>query len=268
MRYDSLVRQNCMHEMKYIIRQCHHDINCTIPNRGSGQQTLRSQVSATALHLHALFGSSFILLCEGLEHLVPLGCLAVVATLPRFLDLGTASLGLVSEHLGTRVLSLALVDELHEHTLVLEHVALALHVEGVVQVAVDLLSLAVLLQETTQHPHAPHPKDLHGHTSVGRTLALSGASVSALAASDRVLAHTSTRVHSDGLADDEAILDQLADVLAGISVGDLICLVGIEPNLVLATFKNSRGEPLLKPESTHYELLLIGSELNSACPPM
>merc|ERR1712215_572063 len=138
MRYDSLVRQNCMHEMKYIIRQCHHDINCTIPNRGSGQQTLRSQVSATALHLHALFGSSFILLCEGLEHLVPLGCLAVVATLPRFLDLGTASLGLVSEHLGTRVLSLAL------------------HVEGVVQVAVDLLSLAVLLQETTQHPHAPH----------------------------------------------------------------------------------------------------------------
>jgi hypothetical protein len=43
---------------------------------------------------------------------------------------------------------LALVDELHEHPLVLEHVTLRLQVELVVQVAVDLLALTVSLHRT------------------------------------------------------------------------------------------------------------------------
>ena len=48
---------------------------------------------------------------------------------------------LVSQHLGSGLLSLLLVDELHQDTLVLEHVTLGLQVKFVVQVAVNLLGL-------------------------------------------------------------------------------------------------------------------------------
>jgi len=41
-------------------------------------------------------------------------------------------------------------------------------------------------------------------------------------------------VHGDGLADDEAICDELADGLAGVGTGDFADLVGIEPDLTLS----------------------------------
>ena len=48
---------------------------------------------------------------------------------------------LVRQHLGPGLLSLLLVDELHEDPLVLEHITLGLQVKFVVQVAVNLLGL-------------------------------------------------------------------------------------------------------------------------------
>lgn len=54
-----------------------------------------------------------------------------------------------------------------------------------------------------------------------------------------------TRVHGDGLADDEAIADELADGLAGVGVGDLVHLIGVEPNLALAAADHGGGEALL-----------------------
>ena len=48
---------------------------------------------------------------------------------------------LVSQHLGSGLLCLLLVDELHQDSLVLEHVTLSLQVQLVVQVTVNLLSL-------------------------------------------------------------------------------------------------------------------------------
>jgi hypothetical protein len=42
-----------------------------------------------------------------------------------------------------------------------------------------------------------------------------------------------TGVHGDGLADDEAILDELADGLAGVCVCDFALLAGVEPDLAL-----------------------------------
>lgn len=59
------------------------------------------------------------------------------------------------------------------------------------------------------------------------------------------LAGLGTRVHGDGLADDEAIAHKLADGLAGVGVGDLVDLVGIEPDLTLATANHGGGEALL-----------------------
>jgi hypothetical protein len=52
-------------------------------------------------------------------------------------------------------------------------------------------------------------------------------------------------VHGDGLADDEAIGDELADGLAGVGVGDLADLVGVEPDLALTAANNGGGQALL-----------------------
>ena len=62
------------------------------------------------------------------------------------------------------------------------------------------------------------------------------------------LTGTGSGVHGDGLADNEAIADELADGLTGVGVGDLVHLVGIEPDLVLAAADDRRGQALLSAE--------------------
>lgn len=52
-------------------------------------------------------------------------------------------------------------------------------------------------------------------------------------------------VHGNGLLDDEAIADELADGLAGVGVGDLGHLTGVEPNLALAAADHGGREALL-----------------------
>jgi hypothetical protein len=44
------------------------------------------------------------------------------------------------------------------------------------------------------------------------------------------------------LADDEAVLDQLSDVLSAVSSSDLGSLVGVKPDLLLAAFQHGRRE--------------------------
>jgi len=106
------------------------------------------------------------------------------------------------------------VDELHEDTLVLENVTLGLHVQVVVHVLVDLAGLAELAEKTTEDTLAAHPDDTGGHTGLGGTLALTSAGVTTSALGSELLAVAEERVHGLGLLDDEAILDELADVLA------------------------------------------------------
>jgi hypothetical protein len=55
-------------------------------------------------------------------------------------------------------------------------------------------------------------------------------------------------VHRDGLADDEAILDELADGLTGVGVGDFAGLVGVEPDLALSATDHGGREALLSAE--------------------
>ena len=57
-------------------------------------------------------------------------------------------------------LGLLVVDGLDEHTLVLVHVTLALKVELVVEVAVNLLGVTVLGEQATEDAHPADPKDL------------------------------------------------------------------------------------------------------------
>lgn len=59
------------------------------------------------------------------------------------------------------------------------------------------------------------------------------------------LTSASSRVHGDGLADDEAIGEEFADGLTRVGVGDFAGLVGIEPNLALATVCHRGGKTFL-----------------------
>jgi hypothetical protein len=87
-----------------------------------------------------------------------------------------------------------------------------------------------------------------GHTSILGTLALTQAAVSADPASRVELARPGPRVHRHRLADDQAIADQLADRLPGVGVRDLRALVGVEPDLALATADHGGREALLGAE--------------------
>ena len=49
------------------------------------------------------------------------------------------------------------------------------------------------------------------------------------------------RVDGDGLLDDQTVADELTDVLAGVGIGDLVDLVGVEPDLLFATFHDTGG---------------------------
>lgn len=63
-------------------------------------------------------------------------------------------------------------------------------------------------------------------------------------------------MHGDGLADDEAILDELADGLAGVGVGNLAGLVGVEPDLALSATDHGGREALLCAEVDPIEKFL------------
>lgn len=86
------------------------------------------------------------------------------------------------------------------------------------------------------------------HTGIGSTLSLTEATVSAITASQVQLTGTRPRVHGNGLADDEAIADKLADGLARVGVGNLGDLVGIEPDLALTASDDGCRQALLSAE--------------------
>ena len=102
------------------------------------------------------------------------------------------------------------------------------------------------------HPHDPH--GLLGGSGILGTLALTETSMPSLPACFVVLANArpitmlmiiesdifrdeqerdrvKPGVDGDGLLDDQTILDELADVLARVGVGNLVDLVGVQPHL-------------------------------------
>merc|ERR1712012_1268519 len=195
-------------------------------------------------------GGSLILLFVSREHFLLLLGLPVFPPLASLLDLRSAGVSLVSQHLGPRLLGLLLVDVLHEDTLVLESVTLGFQVQLVIQVAINLLSLPISLQQPPEntHPHDPH--GLLGGSGILGTLALTETSVPSLPACFVVLANTGPGVDGNRLLDDKTILDELADVLARVGVSNLVDLVGVQPHLVLAALHDAGGKALLQPQGT------------------
>ena len=113
------------------------------------------------------------------------------------------------------------------------------------QVLVNLARFPVLPQQPTQNPLPPHPLDLRGHTSIGGTLPLTGAGVTALALGGEELLRACARVDGGGLDDDASVLDELLDMGAGVGVPDLSLLSGVQPDFALSYPRDGCGEPLL-----------------------
>jgi len=187
-----------------------------------------------------------------------LGGDAFLSSPSRLLVLGSASLGLISQLLGSESLGLLLVDELHQYALVLEHITLALDVELVVKVAIDLLVLSVFLQETTQNAHPSHPQFLDRHTRVGGTLALTGTGVTSLSSSQSILPRSGARMNGLRLLDDQTVLDQTTDVLSRVGVGNFVDFIRVHPDFVAPALEHGRGEPLLKSHRRHLQPLKFG----------
>lgn len=82
---------------------------------------------------------------------------------------------------------------------------------------VNLSSLSVFLQHSSEHTHAAHPHHGDRHTRVGSTLSLTRTSVSALSLGFGVGSDTGARVHLDGSLGDVRIFDQLAHSVAFLS---------------------------------------------------
>jgi len=176
----------------------------------------------------------------------------LLSPLPRRLGLRTLGVHLLLDGSVASLLGLGLVDVLNEGTLVLEGVTLGEMIELVVEVLVDLAGGTVLDEKTAEDTEAAHPEDLAWHTSIRSTLPLTETSVSANSSGGSQGSGTGTRVHGNGLANDEAILDELADGLAGVGVGNLADLVRVKPDLALAAADNGGREALLCTKIDHF----------------
>merc|ERR1719394_2134817 len=150
-------------------------------------------------------GGCLILLFVSREHLLLLLGLSVFPPLAGLLDFRSASVSLVSQHLGPGLLGLL--------------------VQLVIQMAINLLGLPISLKQPPEntHPHDPH--GLLGGSGILGTLAFTETSVPSLPACFVVLANAGPGVDGNGLLDDKTILDKLADVLARVGVGNLVDLV-------------------------------------------
>ena len=165
--------------------------------------------------------------------------------------LGEKSAGLLGKQLLLLVLTLLLVDLLDQHTLGLVTVTLGQSVEVSIHMLVDLASLTVLSQQSTEHTNATHPEKLLGDTGVHGTTTLSVTSVVATGLGVVTNMHTSAGVHQLVLAHNQTVLDELTDVLAGVSEGDLVNLAGVHPHSALSALEDGSSESLLQFQTDH-----------------
>jgi len=119
------------------------------------------------------------------------------------------------------------MDEFHENSLILEDIALCLKVEVVIEMSIDFLVLAILLQESSQDSHPPNPKHFDRHSGVCRSLPFSGTGVSALTSGLSILTNAGSRVDGHWLSNNKSVFNQFTDVLSGVGVCDLIAFVGV-----------------------------------------
>lgn len=128
---------------------------------------------------------------------------------------------------------------------------------------VDLASLTVLPEQAAQHTLAAHPLDLGREAGLGGTLALTVASVTADTLGGVQAASALTRGAPDGLLNDLAILDELANIGTRVRVRNVGLLSRVKPNLALAHTKDGRSQTPLNSKIDHGCAVLVSVEQNT-----
>jgi len=179
------------------------------------ERSLRlSRENTPVCHVRYLFLRLLALAC----HREPLRRHTLLPPLPRCLGPRTPGVHLLLQGPLALLLGLGLMDVFNEGTLVLEGVTLTEMVKLMVKVLVDLASGTVLDKKTSENSETAHPHDLAGHTSILCTLPFTKTTMSANSSRLGQGTGTSTGVHRDRFADDEAIGNEFADSLAGVGV--------------------------------------------------
>lgn len=160
----------------------------------------------------------------------------------------SSGLGLLLKSLLTQSLGLGLDDVLNQCSLVLEGVTLGRLVQRVVQVSVNLTSVSVLGQQSSQDSQSSHPHNLRWHTGILGTLSLTvtGVSTSLLGLSQS--SGSGSGVDNGWLLDNDTVLVQLSDGLTRVGRGQFGGLVRVQPNLSLTNTNNRGSKSLLSSE--------------------
>jgi hypothetical protein len=150
---------------------------------------------------------------------------------------------------------------------VLEGVTLAEVIQFMVEVLVNLAAGTILDEETTEDTQTAHPDDLAisiseyvqcllrpkdfsipWHTSIRSTLPLTKTTMPTNSSRSSEFPCARSRVHGNGLSDDEAICNELSDGLTRVGVGDFAGLIGIQPDLALSAANDGCRQALLSGE--------------------
>ena len=181
---------------------------------------------------HLLSGSSSLLLPHPAAPLSP------------SLDLGL-------EVLFSLLLSLEGVDVLDKDTLVPECVTLGLEVELPVQVSVDLLVLPALAKSPPENPDPADPLPLAVKSGILGTPALTVTTVPAEPLGLDPLPVAGLGVHADWPAVDDTVIDELTDLLTGVSHSNCGDFGFIHPNTAETALKDGSGKALLQLKRRH-----------------
>ena len=128
--------------------------------------------------------------------------------------LSLSGLSLIFKSLSLDSLGLSLVDSLNKNSLVLELITLRSHIEEMIDVVINLPLLSILAEQSSENSLSSNPHDLSWHTSLSGTSALTWTHVSTLTLGSEVQSDTGSRVDSDWLLDDKAVLNKLSNSLS------------------------------------------------------
>ena len=115
-----------------------------------------------------------------------------------------------------------------------------------VNVLVNFLGVAHLLQQASQDANPTHPQDLEWKTGIGGTSTLTRSGVTALALGCVSQGYASAGMHHGWLLNNESISMESSNVATRIGKGNFVNLVGVQPDFALAAFQNVGREAFLE----------------------
>lgn len=113
------------------------------------------------------------------------------------------------------------MDVLDQSSLVLERITLGRGVQRVVEVVCDLARISVLTEKSSENSLSSHPSDGSPETCLACTMSLSRSRVSSHALGSCHFSHSASAVYYLWFDDDQAILDELSNIMSRVGTSDL-----------------------------------------------